>query len=78
MFQLHESFPQSDSIELTYGEHSKTALRATRTTDQPLAAPVSSISQRGIHYLNQCPILARQTAVHMTRIPQRRAFLLQL
>ncbi len=44
---------QPHRIQLTYGKHTDATLRASRTTRQPLAAASRSLSQGGIHDLNE-------------------------
>jgi hypothetical protein len=58
-FQICKSFPEPDSIELTYGKHANAALRATRTTGEPFAASARRVGKRGVHNLHQLLISKR-------------------
>jgi hypothetical protein len=60
---LHGSQPalQPRRIQLIDGKYAHAALRASRTTHQPLAATPGSIGQRSVHNLNQRAIPSRQS-----------------
>jgi hypothetical protein len=77
-FQVRKSLPEPDSVELIYGEYSDAALRATGTTDEPLAASAHGVGQLCIHDLNQRLISRRwRRRVHAKRIPQQSVFLIE-
>jgi hypothetical protein len=57
--QIRKSFTEPDNIELIDGKYADAALRATATTDQPLATSTGGIDERGIHNLNQRPVSGR-------------------
>jgi len=53
LFQNSKSLPESFSVKLIDCKHSDAALRAPRTTGEPLATSTRSICERQVHDLNQ-------------------------
>jgi len=70
LFKISEPLLQPDPIQLIDGKYTHTALRASRTTHQPLAATPRGIGQSTIHDLDQRPISSRQSPQrHVRSIP---------
>src|ERR1019366_6775441 len=61
LFEVREPLLQSDRIQLINGKHTHAALRASRTTRQPLAATPRGLGQSSIHDLDQRAIRSRQS-----------------
>lgn len=72
LFKLSQPTLQPDRIQLIDGKHTHAALRASRTTHQPLAATARGIGQSSVHDLEQRPIRSRQSPRrHVGSIPHR-------
>jgi hypothetical protein len=73
LLKIVESLLQPGSVELVDRKGTYTALRATGTTDKPMAASPGGIGKRRIHDLDQGMVPSWTSAnLHLKRILHRR------